>query len=123
MTSLNPADKISAVFGNDQMPLVITAQDGLHNGWASTWNASGLNPLADFVYYSNHDDSYATIGLSGPASPVPGAEDPSLVQDPSLVPTVSHFFTANTAGEFAELNVNTLTEQPGTCRAQQPTHS
>ena len=49
------------------------------------------------------DDSFATIGLDGPAGP--GDEDPSLVQDASLSPTVSGYFT--TGG--TELNVNTLT--------------
>ena len=51
------------------------------------------------------DDSFATIGLDGPAATVPGSEDPSLVQDASLPTTVSGYFQAG----GTELNVNTLT--------------
>ena len=52
------------------------------------------------------DDSYATIGLDGPAAfAAPGSEDPSLVQDASLPTTVSGYFQAG----GTELNVNTLT--------------
>ena len=38
------SDKISAVFGNDQMPLVISTPDGIFNSALnSAWNASGIN--------------------------------------------------------------------------------
>ena len=97
-------DKISAVFGNDESPLVISTPDGIFNSpMNASWNASGVNP-AFFPFFPDlQDDSFATIGLDGPAGP--GAEDPSLVQDASLSPTVSGYFT--TGG--TELNVNTLT--------------
>ena len=100
----DPSDKISAVFGNDQSPLVISCPDGIFNSpMNASWNASGVNP-AFFAFFPDlQDDSYATIGLNGPAGP--GEEDPSLVQDATLSPTVSGFFT--TGG--TELNVNTLT--------------
>ncbi|HCC64079.1 MAG TPA: hypothetical protein DEP62_02600, partial [Flavobacteriales bacterium] len=99
------SDKISAVFGNDESPLVISCPDGIFNSpMNASWNASGVNP-AFFAFFADlQDDSYATIGLEGPAGP--GAEDPSLVQDATLNPTVSGFFT--TPGS-TELNVNTLT--------------
>ena len=49
-----------------------------------------MNP-AFFAFFPDlQDDSYATIGLDGPAGP--GAEDPSLVQDADLATTVSAFF-------------------------------
>ena len=97
-------DKISAVFGNDESPLVISTPDGIFNSpMNASWNASGVNP-AFFPFFPDlQDDSFATIGLDGPAGP--GDEDPSLVQDASLSPTISGFFT--TGG--TELNVNTLT--------------
>ena len=53
------------------------------------------------------DDSYATIGLTGPASlsGLAGAADPSLVEDTVLTPLVSGYFL--NGGE--SLNVTTLT--------------
>ena len=50
------------------------------------------------------EDSYATIGLEGPAG---AAADPSLVEDPNLSPTISSFFTTPTLP--TSLNVTTLT--------------
>ena len=59
------------------------------------------------------EDSYATIGLDGPASTsgVAGAADPSIVEDAALSPTISGYFI----GGGTELNVNTLTEVRGMC--------
>ena len=102
----DPSDKISAVFGNDQMPLVFSTPDGIFNSALnSAWNASGINPALFGFFPDLQDDSFATIGLDGPAAMVPGAEDPSLVQDASLPTTVSGYFQAG----GTELNVNTLT--------------
>ena len=105
-------DKMSAVFGyeygDEQFPLVINAPGGVYNNpFNSSWNASGVNPdLVNFGSCINYD-SYGTITLDGPAAYVPGAEDPSLIQDSQLSPTVSEFFIQNTLGEPAELTVNT----------------
>ena len=100
------SDKISAVFGNDEMPLVISTPDGIFNSpMNSAWNASGINSALFGFFPDLQDDSFATIGLDGPAATVPGAEDPSLVQDASLPTTVSGYFQAG----GTELNVNTLT--------------
>ena len=78
----DPTDKISAVFGNDQLPLVFSTPDGIYNNpFNSAWNASGLSAGLLAFFPELADDSYATIGLSQPAAEVPGAEDPSLVQD------------------------------------------
>ena len=58
------------------------------------------------------DDSFATIGfLDGPAAMVPGAEDPSLVQDALSPTTVSGYFQAG----GTELNVNTSRVLLGMC--------
>ncbi len=101
-------DKISAVFGNDQAPLVINTPDNIFNSaFNASWNASGINaaflPLAPDLA----DDSYATIGLDGPASTsgIAGAADPSLVEDAALSPAVSGYFLSG----GTSLNVNTLT--------------
>ena len=102
----DPSDKISAVFGNDQFPLLFSTPDGIFNSpLNSAWNASGINPALFGFAPDLQDDSFATIGLDGPAAAVPGAEDPSLVQDATLSPTVSGYFQAG----GTELNVNTLT--------------
>ena len=106
----DPTDIMNAVFGNNEDPLVINAPGGVYNHpLNSTWNASGLNPLLFQVFNCLQYDSYATISLDGPASDVPGAEDPSLVQDSQLSPTISDFFMQNTLGEPVGLSVNTLT--------------
>ncbi|HAI00034.1 MAG TPA: hypothetical protein DCL98_00905, partial [Flavobacteriales bacterium] len=106
VNAADATDKLSAVFGNDQMPLVLNTPANVYNdAFNSSWNASGINPALLPVFPDLAFDSYATIGLDGPASGVPGAEDPSLVQDASLTPTVSGFFQAGGTG----LNVNTLT--------------
>ena len=103
-------DKMSAVRGWDGYPLVINAPGGVYNNpFNSSWNASGLNPNSFGAFPCLQYDSYATINLDGTASSVPGAEDPSMVQDSQLSPTVSEFFGQNTLGEPVELNVNTLT--------------
>jgi hypothetical protein len=101
-------DKISAVFGNDQAHLVINTPDNIFNSaFNASWNASGINaaflPLAPDLA----DDSYATIGLDGPASTsgIAGAADPSLVEDAALSPSVSGYFLSG----GTSLNVNTLT--------------
>ena len=102
----DPSDKISAVFGNDQMPLVFNTPNGIYNDpFNSSWNASGINSALFGFFPDLAYDSFATIGLDGPSAMVPGAEDPSLVEDASLSPTVSGYFQAG----GTELNVNTLT--------------
>ena len=79
-----PTDRLSAVFGNDVANLSVNAPMGVFNDPTNTsWSATGINPLILPFFPNLADDSYATIGLSGPASSIPGAEDPSLVQDSS----------------------------------------
>ena len=106
VNSNNPTDKFSAVFGNDQDTLSIVTPDNIYNSaFNSSWNASGINALLFGVFPDLEYDSYATIGLDGPAANTPGAEDPSLVQDAGLTTTVSDYFQAGGTG----LEVNTLT--------------
>ena len=102
---VDPADKFSAVFGNDQDHLVINAPAGVYNdGFVSGWSAAGITPAFAAMVPSMTEDTYATIGLTGPAE---GSEaDPSLVQDNDLNPTISDFFGN---GAETSLNVNTLT--------------
>ena len=63
----DPTDKISAVLGNAQTPLVISCPDGIFNSpMNASWNASGVNP-AFFAFFPDLQDfSFATIGLDGP---------------------------------------------------------
>ena len=103
------SDKMYAVFGGDPYPLIITAPGGVHNSpYNLSWNASGLNSAFFEIFPCFQNDSYATVNLEGPAADVPSAENPILIQDSQLSPTVSEFFTQNTLGEPAELTVNTF---------------
>ena len=77
-------DRMSAVFGNDQASLLVNTPDGAFNSaFNSSWSASGINPAFVPVFPELADDTYATIGLSGPASTsgIAGAADPSIVED------------------------------------------
>lgn len=100
-------DKISAVFGTNEDPLVIDTPEGIFNSsFNSSWSASGINPAFLAIVPEMADDSYATIGLEGPASTsgIEGAADPSIVEDESLALTVSEYFVAG----GTELVVNTV---------------
>lgn len=79
----DPTDRMSAVFGNDQTPLEISAPEGVFNTtYNSSWSASGLSAMFVGVFPEMADDTYATIGLESPASEgALGSEDPSLVED------------------------------------------
>ena len=60
--------------------LIINAPAGIFNSPANTsWSAAGINPLFLPFFPDMADDSYATIGLDGPASG--DAADPSIVED------------------------------------------
>jgi hypothetical protein len=100
----DPSDKFSAVYGNDQEHLVINTPAGIFNSpYNASWSASGINTAFLPIFPDMAEDSYATIGLDGPA--VSPQADPSLVEDVALVPTISQYFV--TGG--TSLNVNTLT--------------
>ena len=98
-------DRMSAVFGNDQAPLEISTPDGAFNSaFNSGWSAAGVNPVFVASFPELVDDTYATIGLDGPASLVEGAADPSLVEDAAQ--QLSPYFLTEGATSVAS---NTLT--------------
>ena len=109
----NSTDKLSAVFGNDQSPLRVTAPSGVYNSDANSGNAfpSTVDPLIVGGFFPCLSyDSYITIGIEeGPVDYDGGEAPPSYVYDPQGSPSLLSFFSVNTLGEFAELNVNTLT--------------
>ena len=89
----NPTDRVSAVFGHDVLPLTISAPAGVFNSeYNSSWSASGLNPIFLPIFPDMAADSYATIGLNGPASSsgIDNAQNPSLVED--IAQPLSPFF-------------------------------
>ena len=91
----DPTDRMSAVFGNDQASLLVNTPDGAFNSaFNSSWNASGINPAFIAVFPDLADDTYATIGLTGPASTsgIAGAADPSIVED-AVQPVTPYFLT------------------------------
>ena len=88
-------DRMSAVFGNDQASLIVNTPGGAFNSpFNSSWNASGINPAFLPVFPDLADDTYATIGLTGPASTsgIAGAADPSIVED-ATQPITPFFLT------------------------------
>ena len=92
---IDSSDKFSAIFGNDQAPLQVTTPDGVFNSpFNSSWSASGINPAFLPLFPDMADDTYATVGLNGPASTsgLPEAADPSLVEDSSQ-PISPYFLT------------------------------
>jgi hypothetical protein len=96
-------DRMSAIFGNDQSPLEINTPDGaFSSSFNASWSASGINPAFLGFFPEMADDTYATIGLDGPA--VSPQADPSLVEDADQA--ITPFFTTNGA---TSLLSNTLT--------------
>ena len=93
-------DKCRQSLATTQSALVINTPDGIYNdAFNTSWNASGINAALFGFFPDLEYDSYATIGLDGPAASVAGAEDPSLVQDASLRrTTVSGYFQTGGAG-------------------------
>ena len=75
--------------------LACNTPDGAFNSaFNSSWNASGINPAFVAVFPDLADDTYATIGLTGPASTsgIAGAADPSIVED-AVQPVTPYFLT------------------------------
>jgi len=99
MNTVSATDRVSAVFSNVDYPMTINVPEGAWNSPNSTtWNASGVNPALFIDFPNIVDDSYATIGLGGPAAPLgPGYEDPSLV-DPDM--SLTNVFTTDGATGF-----------------------
>ena len=100
-------DRMSAVFGNDQYPLEFNAPEGaFNNAFNASWNASGINPAFLGAFPDLADDTYATVGLDGPASAsgIAGAADPAVVEDAGQ--PITPFFLTDGA---TSLLSNTLT--------------
>ena len=98
---LNADDTFSAVFGNADHPLQVNVPDGAYNsGFNTSWNASGLNPVFVSQFPEMADDTYGTVGLTGPASvsEIPDAADPTLVEDPEQ--DLAPFFLTDGATEL-----------------------
>ena len=89
-----PTDRMSAVFGNDQASLCEHASGAFSSAFNASWNASGINAAFLPLVPDLADDSYATIGLDGPASTsgIAGAADPSVVEDANQ-PITPYFLT------------------------------
>ena len=104
---LDASDRMSAVYGNNDAELIVDAPSGVFNSpYNASWNASGINPAFLPVFPDLADDTYATVGLTGPASSsgMSGAADPSVVEDSNQ--PITPFFLTDGA---TELLSNTLT--------------
>ena len=101
----DPTDRLSAIFGTNKNPMTIEAPEGVFNSpFNASWSASGLNPNFFEAMPSMVDDSFATIGLDGPASiGNPNSEDPIMVDDRAN-PWVQ-FFRNN---EAVKLEINSV---------------
>ena len=103
----DPTDRMSAVFGNNQASLLLETPDGAFNSaFNASWSASGINPAFLAVAPDLADDTYATIGLEGPASVsgIAEAADPSIVEDVNQL--ISPYFLTDGA---TSLESTTLT--------------
>ena len=104
---LPDGDRVSSVFGTNLHPMHLRAPEGVFNSpYNGSWSASGMNPRFFEIMPDMADDTYATIGLTTGAkiSGIEGAEDPTMVQDPSA--PWDTFFTE--PGE-THLNIDTHT--------------
>ena len=99
---VNASDRMSAVYGNTMDPLVVNTPMGAFNHPGnSSWSASGLSNYFLFFYPELADDTYATIGLTGPAnqSNMTNAMNPALAEDPTQ--PITPFFHTNGASGLA----------------------
>jgi hypothetical protein len=97
----NDGDRMSAVFGNTERPIDIAVPNGAFNSALnSSWNATGLNPVFVASFPELADDTYATIGLDGPASTsgIEGAADPGIAEDATQ--PLTPFFLNNGATQL-----------------------
>ena len=94
-------DQVSAIYGNNQGTLSVDAPNGVFNSaFNASWNASGINPAFLTTFPELAADTYATIGLEGPASSsgIAGAADPSIVEDGNQ--PISPFFLTDGATDL-----------------------
>ena len=107
VTLPNPGDRMSAVFGNNEAPLILSAPAGVYNSALNaSWNPSGINPAFLVAFPELASDTYGTIGLEGPASTsgLAAAADASIVEDENQ--PILPFFLEN---ETTDLLSNTVT--------------
>ena len=91
-------DQVSALGGDNRFAFSISAPAGAYNNQLNnSWSASGINPGFIPQFPELVADSYATIGLDGPASSsgINGAADPSYVENEEQ--PFTPFFTAPSA--------------------------
>ena len=104
-------DRMSAVFGNSNKPLVVEVAEGaFNNSLNGSWNAVGLTPTLFPMFPELQDDTYATVGLTGPASTsgMDNAFDPQMAVDEAQ-PNVQAFFTSDGADELrADSEIGTV---------------
>ena len=78
VTLPDAGDRISAIYGNNEATLSVNAPDGAYNSsFNASWNASGVNPAFLPAFPELASDTYATIGLEGPAS-ASGIDGPAV---------------------------------------------
>ena len=79
----DPTDRLSAVYGFNEAYMQLECPEGAYNNALNEgWSAAGVNPLFFSDFPELADDSYATIGLDGPASmAAAGSMDPGLLED------------------------------------------
>ena len=89
-------DRVMGVIGDNETPLEVYTPNGAFNSvYNQSWSASGINS-AYFPYFPDMaDDTYATIGLDGPAnsSGIDGAGIVYLAEDSSQ--PISPYFTTH----------------------------
>ena len=107
VNSVDPSDKLSAVYGSDSFPLVINTPSGIFNSAAASGaSAEGLTDFLLGFFPDVVDDSYVTVNLEGPASDsgISGAAAPQIVEDPTLANGITSYFTGDNDGTLLEVN-------------------
>ena len=103
---LDATDRLSAVYGFEDEPMTVSAPAGVFNSeWNLSWSASGLGAAFLALYPEMVDDTYATLGLDGPASEsdLANAVDPDLVEDPAQM--ISPFFLEDGATDLVSNSI------------------
>ena len=90
-------DEISAVYGTSAKNFILDAPSGVFNsGFNGNWSAAGINPAFLTIVPELVDDTYATIGLTGPAS-ASGLSDAQDPQYSDFNGTILPFFLSDGA--------------------------
>ena len=97
---LNADDTFSAVFGNAEHPANQRPGRRIQLWIQHLVERLGLNPVFVGQFPEMADDTYGTVGLTGPASvsEIPDAADPTLVEDPEQ--DLAPFFLTDGATEL-----------------------